>query len=522
MKLAGVFVLLAALLGVPAQQAQAVERIALIIGNSEYRNTTTLKNPLNDANAVANKLTKLGFKVLKGLDADKFAMNALIRTFGREMQNADMALFYYAGHGLRIAGRNYLVPIDAALKEEADVDFEAVDLQLILKQMERRQRTSIVLLDACRDNPLSTQLARSMGTRSAFVGRGLARIETGVGTFIGFSTQPGNVAQDGSGLNSPFTGALLKNLDEPGLDIEVLMRRVREQVVKETDGKQVPWSNSSLVGDSVILNAASPATPPPVKQAAVPAIPAQPGNLLKQPPAKDESEVAFELAFWRSIENSKNPAMFEAYLKRYPNGNFSILARARISELTSSTSGPAPEPIGKPDRDAGTQLASKGTQPTARPSPEPAPPQDEPAPPPGLSERELTLAIQQELGRIGCSPGRPDGIWGRNSRRAVQSYARHSGAQLASLEPTPELLDLLKPHKARVCPLGCPRGQVLTSRGTCLAKRPAPAIKRRTTRTRTRARRSKPVVRHRAPQRRQNKKTQGWSADPNCPQCSTF
>ena len=169
---------------------------------------------------------------------------------------AKIALFYDAGHGLQPNGKNYLIPVDAKLERETDLDFEAMEINFVQRQMERDDRVNILLLDACRNNPLSEKLARSLGTRSVYLGKGLASMESGVGyAGVAFSTQPGNVALDGKGGNSPFAKALLDNIETPGLDIEVLMRRVREEVIKQTNGRQVPWSNSSLVGDKVVLKA---------------------------------------------------------------------------------------------------------------------------------------------------------------------------------------------------------------------------------------------------------------------------
>ena len=184
------------------------------MGNSAYVHANPLPNPVNDAGDMAKALTEVGFEVILGLDLDKPAFDAKVRDFARALEKADVAVFFYAGHGLQASGRNYLVPVDASLQVERDLDFEAVSVDFVLKQMEidREGKTNVVFLDACRDNPLARNLARSMGTRSAAIGQGLAQVQTGVGTFIAYSTQPGNVALDGQGRNSPFTAALTKSL----------------------------------------------------------------------------------------------------------------------------------------------------------------------------------------------------------------------------------------------------------------------------------------------------------------------
>ena len=314
-----------AVLGAPA--AQAERRIALVIGNSAYQSTTELKNPRNDATDVAGALRRLGFDVLDGRDLDKRSMERLIRQFGLKLSGADLAFFFYAGHGVAIGGQNYLIPTDARLASESDADFEALPLSLVLKQMEREAKTSIVLLDACRDNPLARNLARTMGTRSAQVGQGLAEVKTGVGTLIGFSTQPGNVATDGAGRNSPYAQALLRYIEAPGKDLSGVLIAVRNDVLKETDGKQVPWEHTSLTGQVFLRPDAT----------------ASPGAVFTPPAVNYDREI--ELSFWNSVKDSKSPAMLETYLERYPNGNFSALARTMIDQLKRTA---APPPASGP------------------------------------------------------------------------------------------------------------------------------------------------------------------------------
>lgn len=231
--------------------ALAAKRVALVLGNSAYTHAPALPNPVNDANEVAAKLQALDFTVSLAVDATKAETDAILREFANALEGAEVAIFFYAGHGLQVAGQNYLVPVDAKLAKERDLEFEAVRVDFILKQMElgREDKTNVVFLDACRDNPLSRSLARTMGTRSASVGKGLAQIDAGVGTFIAYSTQPGNVALDGKGTNSPFTEALLKRMTEPGRNLTSVMIDVRKDVIAATDGQQVPWDHSSLTGE---------------------------------------------------------------------------------------------------------------------------------------------------------------------------------------------------------------------------------------------------------------------------------
>jgi uncharacterized caspase-like protein len=246
------------------QPAAADKRVALVIGNAAYTHAGALANPANDATDMAAALTELGVDVILGRDLDKRAFDGKVRDFSRALTAADTGILFYAGHGLQVAGRNYLVPVDAQLQNERDLDFEAVSLDFILKQMEleREGKTSIVFLDACRDNPLARNLARSMGTRSASIGRGLAQVQTGVGTFIAYSTQPGNVALDGVGRNSPFTAALAKGVKAPGRNLTAVMIDVRKEVLSVTNGKQVPWDHSALTGDFYFHLASAPGMVP--------------------------------------------------------------------------------------------------------------------------------------------------------------------------------------------------------------------------------------------------------------------
>lgn len=245
------------LLAIPAS---AEKRVALVIGNSAYVKSSVLANPANDAAEMARALTEAGFEVIAGLDLDKRAFDVKVRDFARALNNADVALFFYAGHALQVSGRNYLVPVDASMDRERDLDFETVGVDFVLRQMEidRENKTNLVFLDACRDNPLARNLARSMGTRSASISQGLAQVQTGVGTFISYSTQPGNVALDGTGANSPFTTALVKGLREPGRNLTSVMIDVRKDVLAVTGGKQVPWDHSSLTGDFYFHLASAP------------------------------------------------------------------------------------------------------------------------------------------------------------------------------------------------------------------------------------------------------------------------
>ena len=247
-------------------------RVALVIGNSAYVNAPSLPNPQNDASAISTSLRARGFDVVEAMNVSKAAMDGVVKQFADKLPNADVALLFYAGHGLQVGLQNYLVPVDAKLDRERDVDFEAVKLEFILRQMEinRDGKTSIVILDACRDNPLARNLARSMGTRSTSIGRGLATAPAGLGTFIAYATQPGNVALDGTGGNSPFTAALLKHMPLPGRNLPAVFIEVRKDVVATTNGQQVPWDHSALTSDFYFVSGASGTSTPPTRASETP------------------------------------------------------------------------------------------------------------------------------------------------------------------------------------------------------------------------------------------------------------
>ncbi len=289
-----------------AGTAYAQRRVALVIGNSAYVNTPRLENPKNDAADIAASLKQLGFEVAEGRDLDKAFMDRTIRNFADMLAGAQMALFYYAGHGLQVGGQNYLVPVDAKLTSAAALDFETIRMDLVQRTMERETSTNIVILDACRDNPLARNLARALGTRSASIGKGLAAVESGEGTLISFSTQPGNVALDGQGRNSPFAAALLKHIPAPGEDLPTILIKVRNDVMAATERRQVPWEHSALTA-KVFFTSPKPTVP--------------------------TVDLQIELSFWDSVKDSTNPSVLKTYVDRYPHGEFATIAGALIAHF---------------------------------------------------------------------------------------------------------------------------------------------------------------------------------------------
>lgn len=309
-----------------AAQSSGGARLALVIGNSAYQHTQALPNPRNDAEDMARALEAIGFTVTFAQDLGRAAMNRVVREFGERANGAAVALMFYAGHGMQlsrgVSGENYLVPIDARLADIRDVDEETLSLTRVLERLDGAI-SRIVILDACRDNPLAAQMRGQTATRSA--ARGLARAEAAErGTLLAFSTEPGNVALDGQGRNSPFAGALLEHLPTPGLDVRLVLTRVRAAVVTATQGRQTPWSNDGLMQEVVLrttpMPPAAPGGPVPVGIAG-----------LVAPEA-----LAAELAFWSSVQNATDPRELEAYIEAYPNGRFLALARARLERLRAA------------------------------------------------------------------------------------------------------------------------------------------------------------------------------------------
>jgi hypothetical protein len=313
----------AALLLASANAAFADKRVAFVVGNGAYKNVAALPNPSVDARSMAKLLRNVGFDVVEGANLTRDKMTEKLLDFGKKAEGADVALFFYAGHGIAVNGINYLLPVDADLKSEMDVKLgAAINVDLTLEQTMGDAKVKLVFLDACRDNPFAAKIRSAKATRSVNVQTGLAEMKSGEGTLIAFATGPGQTALDGeAGTNSPFTRALIANIASPGMEIQQAMTRVRAQVNEETGKNQLPWGHTNLTG-TVYLN-----------QAAAPAVAQEVSNA---PAAGPASEV--ELEFWRSIKDSNKIEELNAYLANYPNGTFKSIALARIASLQDGPS----------------------------------------------------------------------------------------------------------------------------------------------------------------------------------------
>jgi hypothetical protein len=289
--------------------AHAADRVALLIGNNSY-GSTPLRNAVNDAKDLSEALKELGFQVIVRENASRKEMIEAIREFGTAIDGASTALFFYAGHAMQFKDRNYLIPIDAAMGSEEDVTFFSVEIGQIFDRMDRaRTRFNFLILDACRDNPFAASFKVSS--------QGLAQMSSPSGTLIAYATAPGSVAADGFGRNGIYTKHLLQNIRVPDLPAEIMFKRVREGVERETRRLQTPWDSSSLKGDFVFNASAAPHT-------------AQSGPAAG--PSADAS-LQIEREFWVSVRDSNRPEDIRAYLDKYPTGNFAALARNRLDAL---------------------------------------------------------------------------------------------------------------------------------------------------------------------------------------------
>jgi formylglycine-generating enzyme required for sulfatase activity len=309
-------VLILALVISTAPAAHAEKRVALVIGNAAYKNATRLQNPRNDAQDVAGALQRLGFETILGLDLDEAGMKDKSIDFARAARDADVALVYYSGHAMQFGGSNYLMPVDATLHDQADLRrLSRVDE--IVADLKQVKSLRILVLDACRVNPLAEELSRSMElTRGPPVDRGLARIIAARGMIISYATQAGQTAADGQGRNSPYTMAFLKNIETPE-EISTIFRHITADVDLATQSNQLPELSLSVVGDFYLKGRPQPSAD---------ALSTVPGVL----PTSDAAQA------WVAAKDTTSPAVLESFIRRYGDSFYADLARARLDELKKS------------------------------------------------------------------------------------------------------------------------------------------------------------------------------------------
>jgi hypothetical protein len=384
-----------------ALPAQAERRVALVMGNGLYKSAVQLPNPPADAEAMAVMLSSMGFEVVVGTNLGRDAMTDKMSRFAQLAGGADVALFFYAGHGFQLEGKNLLVPVDADIKSELDAKVRTIEIDSVLHHTMSDAKVKLVLLDACRDNPFAKQIASTAPkTRNIVVGSGLAEMRPGEGTLIAFATGPGQVALDGEGKHSPFTRALLAHVSTPGVEIRHALTRVRAQVSDDTRKQQLPWENTNMTGFFYMKKQEGTGADTQVL--------ASTGGQ----PASSFDPRALELELWSSIKGSSNADDFKAYLDKFPNGTFADVARTRIAGL-SRPSGLTATPTSTDSTTGGGDLktaeASSATEDAL-----------------GLS-REAWKDVQRRLTGLGFGTRSTDGRVGEGTRKGLRSWQSARG-----------------------------------------------------------------------------------------------
>jgi hypothetical protein len=495
--------------------AHAERRIALVIGNSAYKSAPSLANPANDAALVGGMFKKAGFDWIDiKTDLNAAEMRKALRDFGGRSRDAEVAVIYYAGHGIELDGTNYLIPTDAALETDSDVLDETIALDRALFAVEPAKQLRLIILDACRDNPFAKSMKRTVAARA--IGRGLAKVEpTSPNTMVAFAAKAGSTASDGDTKNSPFAAALVERLPTPGLDLRKAFGFVRDDVLKNTGYKQEPYVYGSLGGDDVPLVAARPA--------AAPGPQASPLDAVRRD---------YELALQAGEKDA-----WEAFLRAYPDGFYADLAKVQLRKIEAEQARVAAAEKARRAEDEKARLtansANKAEQDTAaasakaaedaRLAAEKAKQIEETkaaaaeqrrkeaeaaaaakahqitsektaaelavkqaaekkaqsdseqkvaavAPnvsPPSLPPQEIAKLLQSELRRVGCLTGVSDGDWNAPSQRSLSTFNKYAGTKFDTKLASLEALDAIKAKPGRVCPLICEHG-LRASADTCV------------------------------------------------------
>jgi uncharacterized caspase-like protein len=505
------FVLLILAMGLACGPAHADRRVALIIGNSAYKSAPKLGNPVNDATLVGGMFKKAGFdSVDVRLDLSASEMRRMLREFAGRTRDADMAVIYYAGHGIELDGNNYLIPTDATLETDGDVLDETIPVERALFAVEPAKQLRLIILDACRDNPFAKTMKRTLASRA--IGRGLAKVEpTSPNTMIAFAAKAGSTASDGDARNSPFATALVEHLPKPGLDLRKAFGFVRDDVLKTTGYKQEPYVYGSLGGDDVPLVAKQAPTGPQ----------ANPQEAIRR-----DYELALQLATRDG---------WEAFLAAYPEGFYANLAKGQLNKIGAEETRASAEQKARAAEQEKARLINERAQKVeqekaaaaakaaeeariaaekkkeieqakaeaaererkvaeaaaakalaekqaaekakaelvarqaaeraeqgAKPAPDRQMPEAEqkvaalsPAPASTLSAADLTKSVQSELRRVGCLSASADGDWNATSQRSLTLFNKYAGTQFDAKLASTDALDALKAKPGRVCPLVC-------------------------------------------------------------------
>ncbi|MDI3565014.1 caspase family protein [Bradyrhizobium sp. Arg816] len=496
------------------QPASAGNRVALVIGNSAYKNAAPLSNPVNDAAIVEATLTNAGFDVVQTRrDLQAIEMRRTLRDFADQARDADVAVIYYAGHGMEIEGTNYLIPVDATLERDTDVYDEAFSLDRVMLAIEPARQLRLVILDACRNNPFSEKMKRTVGSRS--ISRGLARIEPATAnTLVAFAAKAGSTASDGNSKNSPYAAALVKYIGTPGLDLRRVFGFVRDDVMKATGNRQEPYVYGTLGGDDVPLVPAKETAKEPTKEPAGEPAKAAAKEAAPSPTLRSEIRRDYELALQVGNKDALN-----FFIVQYPDGYYASLAKLQLAKIDAEekrvaaaekarqaeqeqarlvNEGAQQMQLAKAASDlkaaqeartaaeaaketaqhqaaqaeqrrvaAETAAAAKNAAPSATSQPQEAkantdtkvaalPNPQAPAPPP--SPAELAKSVQTELRRVGCLTGSASGEWDAASRRSLELFNQSAGTKFDTKTASADALDAIKLKSARVCPLICGSG----------------------------------------------------------------
>ena len=387
------------------------QRVALVIGNAVYEHAPSLANPLNDATDIGVALERLGFAVTRLENVSQVSLRRGLQEFKRAASVAEIATVFYAGHGIEVNQKNFLIPVDARLVSDQEIEFEAVPLHLVMHAVEGASLLRLVILDACRNNPFVASMQRSGATRS--IGRGLARVEPSGETLIAFAAKEGTLASDGEDRNSPYSRALLRHLEEPGLEVGLMFRKVREAVMISTGGRQEPFVYGSLSSKGIYFSTL-PTSVPMSSSEVFPAT--ENGTVSERLSAEHLAAKRLageeELLFWESVKDSKDVPEIQAYLDRYPDGKFEILARNRLKRLTDL------------QEETAHHMAAISTVPTNETSPDssPLPPVSEMVERALNLEREDRRLLQIGLAALGFDPGPADGVFGHGTRGAIRKW----------------------------------------------------------------------------------------------------
>jgi uncharacterized caspase-like protein len=462
---------------ISAGHACAEKRVALIIGNSTYDKVARLPNTANDAALMAETFKSAGFdSVDLRRDLKVGDMRRALRDFTDKSRDADVAVVFYAGHGIEVDGNNYLVPVDAVLERDVDIYDEALSLERVLIAVEPAKQLRLIILDACRDNPFIRSMKRTLASRA--VGRGLARVEpTGPNTLIAFASKAGSTASEGDGANSPFTAAVVKHLTQPGLDLRKAFGYVRDDVLKSTGNRQEPYVYGSLGGDDF------------------PLVPSKP--VATGPQADPQAAVRrdYELALQLGTRDG-----WEAFLSQYAEGFYANLAKGQLKKIAAEELRlAAVEKVRQAEQDK-ARLAAEGARQAeqakaaanakaaeeARSAAErvkaieqekataaeqarlaaekvAAEKKEQLAtltPPGEKTEQPVDLVrkLQGELRRVGCGTDTDDGNWSGASQKALDRFNKHSGMKLDVKAASTDALDAVKRKAGRVCPVICESG----------------------------------------------------------------